>query len=73
LAAVVVAPASPSLSAAAAVSATSSAAAEAAASATTSAVAAAAAGAAQAGLDKKLVKLARWLGTKVLRLDSFIF
>jgi hypothetical protein len=25
------------------------------------------------GLDKKLVKLARWLGTKVLRLDSFIF
>jgi hypothetical protein len=24
-------------------------------------------------LDKKLVKLARWLGTKVLRLDSFIF
>jgi hypothetical protein len=26
-----------------------------------------------AGLDKKLVKLARWLGTKVLRLDSFNF
>jgi hypothetical protein len=25
------------------------------------------------GLDKKLVKLARWLGTKVLRLDSFNF
>jgi hypothetical protein len=25
------------------------------------------------GLDKKLVKLARWLGTKVLRLDSFFF
>jgi hypothetical protein len=25
------------------------------------------------GLDKKLVKLTRWLGTKVLRLDSFIF
>jgi hypothetical protein len=25
------------------------------------------------GLDKKLVKLVRWLGTKVLRLDSFIF
>jgi hypothetical protein len=23
----------------------------------------------EAGLDKKLVKLARWLGTKVLRLD----
>jgi hypothetical protein len=27
----------------------------------------------EVGLDKKLVKLARWLGTKVLRLDSFIF